>query len=502
MRISGLNSGMDTEQIIKDIMTAQRIPVDRVFQQKVQAEWKRDAYRDVNLKLSRFRDFTWSMRLSSTLEKYTATSSRTDLLTATATGRAQAGTYDLKVDKLATSAQFVSNPVTVPGEPAEPEGGETPKEKITSITINGTEIDISKYETAEELAAGVAKAINDDKDLGISAFAHGDKVSFTTTATGADAKIEVDENFVKIFGGSVTIVPPEGEDSGVGVGILMEETGEEVRGQDAVVTINGLETKQSSNSFEFNGIAVNLLKADTGATIRIEVSQDVDAVVDKVKEFVNMYNELVDELNLALREKAYRDFPPLTDAQRADLSDKEIELWEEKAKSGLLRSDSIISGILSEMRLALGGSVKDGETSLTLAQIGITTGAWHEYGRLNLNEDKLRSAIEENPDVVRDLFAQDGEEGSELGLSRRITTALDNGMARLERTAGKASIAFDQSFLGERIREYESRLSAMEERLLRYEESQWAKFAAMERVLGQLYSQGDWLTQQLMALQG
>ena len=232
------------------------------------------------------------------------------------------------------------------------------------------------------------------------------------------------------------------------------------------------------------------------------MSQDVDAVVDKVKEFVNMYNELVDELNLALREKAYRDFPPLTDAQRADLSDKEIELWEEKAKSGLLRSDSIISGILSEMRLALGGSVKDGETSLTLAQIGITTGAWHEYGRLNLNEDKLRSAIEENPDVVRDLFAQDGEEGSELGLSRRITTALDNGMARLERTAGKASIAFDQSFLGERIREYESRLSAMEERLLRYEESQWAKFAAMERVLGQLYSQGDWLTQQLMALQG
>ncbi|NMB21282.1 MAG: flagellar filament capping protein FliD, partial [Firmicutes bacterium] len=416
--------------------------------------------------------------------------------TATATGRAQAGTYDLKVDKLATSAQFVSNPVTMPVEPAEPGDGETPKEKITSITINGAKIDISKYTTAKELAAGVAKAINDDKNLGISAFAHGKRVSFTTTATGADAKIEVDENFVKIFGGRVTV------DQESGVGVLMVKDDKEVRGQDAVVTINKLKTEQSSNSFEFNGIAVNLLKADEDATIRIEVSQDVDAVVDKVKEFVNMYNELVDELNLALREKAYRDFPPLTDAQRADLSDKEIELWEEKAKSGLLRSDSIISGILSEMRLALGGSVKDGETSLTLAQIGITTGAWHEYGRLNLNEDKLRSAIEENPDVVRDLFAQDGEEGSELGLSRRITTALDNGMARLERTAGKASIAFDQSFLGERIREYESRLSAMEERLLRYEESQWAKFAAMERVLGQLYSQGDWLTQQLMALQG
>ncbi|MCK9525181.1 MAG: flagellar hook protein, partial [Limnochordia bacterium] len=61
MRISGLNSGIDTEQMIKDIMTAQRIPVDRVFQQKIQTEWKRDAYRDVNTKLSRFSNFVFDM---------------------------------------------------------------------------------------------------------------------------------------------------------------------------------------------------------------------------------------------------------------------------------------------------------------------------------------------------------------------------------------------------------------------------------------------------------
>jgi flagellar hook-associated protein 2 len=155
------------------------------------------------------------------------------------------------------------------------------------------------------------------------------------------------------------------------------------------------------------------------------------------------------------------------------------------------------------MRLALGAAVKDKDgNTMTLAQIGITTGSWYEYGRLNINEDKLRSAIEENPDVVQNLFAQGGDEGSEPGISRRISSVLDSGMKRLENTAGKASISYDQSFLGERIRDYESRLSAMEERLLRYEQSQWAKFTAMERVLGQLYSQGDWLTQQLAGLQG
>ena len=478
MRISGLNSGIDTEQMIKDIMTAQRIPVDRVFQQKIQTEWKRDAYRDVNTKLSRFSNFVFDMRLQATFQKSVATSSRTDILNATATGGAQAGTYDLEVKQLATSAQFVSDKVTVPIEDK-------------TFTINGKNIDVSEYTTAEELAAGVAKAINEDKDVGISAYAHGGKISFTTTETGAEAKISVDENFTAIFGGSVTVDPESG------VGLLAE-------GQDAEVEINGLTTKQSSNTFDLNGITVNLLEAKADTKVRIEVRQDVDAVVDKVKEFVNLYNELVDELNLATREEVFRDFPPLTDAQRADLSDKDIEIWEEKAKSGLLRSDSVIRGILSEMRLALGGVVEgeDGKGNMTLSQIGITTGSWYEYGRLNINEDKLRSAIEENPVGVQQLFTKQSDNAGETGLARRLATALDTGMARLTKTAGKASDPYDQSSFGERIRDYESRLSAMEERLLRYEQNQWNKFTAMERILGQLYSQGDWLTQQLASLQG
>ena len=498
MRISGLNSGMDTEQIIKDIMTAQRIPVDRVFQQKVKAEWQRDAYRDVNTKLSRFRNFAFDMRLSSTLQKYTATSSRTDILSASATGRAQPGTYDLEVTQLAKSARYVSDDVDLwkPVEPGESgDDGTTPPElKHTEFSMQAAdgktmvEIKIGDKDTLADIAA----KINSNKELGISAFVHGESISFTTTATGAEAAIVGDKAFNDIFG----MEPALGENE-------LREYG---RGQDAIVKINGLETTQSSNTFDVNGVTVNLLDAvEEGdpVKVRIEVRQDVDAVVDKVKEFVNMYNELVDELNLATREKVYRDFPPLTDAQRADLSDKEIEIWEEKAKSGLLRSDSIVSSVLSEMRLALGAAVKDKDgNTMTLAQIGITTGSWYEYGRLNINEDKLRSAIEENPDVVQNLFAQGGDEGSEPGISRRISSVLDSGMKRLENTAGKASISYDQSFLGERIRDYESRLSAMEERLLRYEQSQWAKFTAMERVLGQLYSQGDWLTQQLAGLQG
>lgn len=496
MRISGLNSGIDTEQMIKDIMTAQRIPVDRVFQQKVKAEWKRDAYRDVNTKLYRFDSFLLGLRLPSTFQRNIATSSRTDILNVTAAGDASPGTYDLKVTQLATSAQFVSDSVELDDN--------TPE----SFVINGKTISVGSYESAEDFVATVAKEINKDKDLGISAYAHGSQISFTTKEIGAGAEIIVDKNFTEIFGGEVDVdeVPIEGEEGDQPAVGTLRRGDQEMIGQDAIVEINGLITHQSSNTFDLNGITVNLLEAnkENPVTVRIEVRHDVDAVVDKIKEFVDLYNELVDEFNLMTREETFRDFPPLTDAQRADMSDKDIELWEEKAKSGLLRSDSILSGILSEMRIALGAVVKDEDgNAMTMAQIGITTGSWYEYGRLNVNEDKLRAAVEENPDGVQNLFMQGGDKSTaEPGIARRLDAALDKGMERLTETAGKASISYDESYLGKQIRDYESRLSAMEERLLRYEENQWRKFTAMERVLGELYAQGDWLTQQLMSMQG
>lgn len=163
-----------------------------------------------------------------------------------------------------------------------------------------------------------------------------------------------------------------------------------------------------------------------------------------------------------------------------------------------------MSRVLSEMRMALGGVVQnlEGEHN-SLAQIGISTGSWYEYGRLNLNEGKLRAAIEEDPNGVRDLFTKRSDDSEEeQGIARRLDTVLKNAMAQIKETAGEVHKPYDDSALGNRIRDFEERLTVMEERLMRFEEAQWRKFTAMERVLGQLYSQSDWLYQQLTAMQG
>lgn len=496
MRISGLASGMDTEQMIKDIMTAQRIPVDKVFQQKVKAEWKRDAYRDVNTKLLRFRNMAFDMTLQGTYQKNGATSSHKDILTVTATGKSQPGNYEIKVEELAESAKFISKSNVTFDVKIDPNDPDSQVERLTSFEIQGLD---SKMETisigANDTLGDVVAKINANKNLGISAFYNGDQVSFRTTATGEKTGFVVDENFTKIFGGNI-----DGEIDG-GYGVLKDQSGA-ITGKDAVLKVNDLDLKQSSNTFDLNGVTVNLHEAKKGTTVKVEVRQDVDAVVDKIKEFVNLYNELVDEFNLSTREETFRDFKPLTAQERSGLSDKEIEQWEAKAKSGLLRSDPILGSVLSEMRMALGAAVQGLEGNKTLSQIGIKTGSWYEYGKLHIDEEKLRSAVEEDPEGIRDMFTQQSEVAGEKGLARRLTSVLDNSMKRLTDTAGKASISYDQSFLGEQIRDYESRLGAMEERLIRYEQSQWDKFTAMERMLGQLNSQSDWLYQQLMTMQG
>ena len=111
-------------------------------------------------------------------------------------------------------------------------------------------------------------------------------------------------------------------------------------GKNAVFTFNGLETTRSSNTFTINGFEINL-KQPTTAPVTFSSAPDTDKVVESVVKFVDDYNKLIEDLNSKIREPKYRDFQPLSDEQKKDMKEKEIELWEEKAKSGTLRNDPI-----------------------------------------------------------------------------------------------------------------------------------------------------------------
>ena len=246
------------------------------------------------------------------------------------------------------------------------------------------------------------------------------KLMITTKEQGEDQFISIDREYIDGIAGDIF-----GRESAV-----FKEGGEGIRGKDAEFWFNENNPnennliKQSSNNFTMFGVNYSL---QSEGTVTINVESDVDSMFDKIKEFVDNYNELIDELNGLLKEKHYRDFQPLTREEKDAMTEKEIELWEEKAKSGLLRNDETITRILQTMRDGLYGSVYDGwehgmggdEKRLDgfyhTTQIGIATGNYQSGGKLEINEEKLRKAIIENPSVINLLFKTSDIKVPELG---------------------------------------------------------------------------------------
>ncbi len=111
MRIGGLASGIDTETMIKDLMNAERIPLDKLHQDRTKLEWKRDAFRDVNKMLADFdRNLIFNMKLSNTFNTKIISSTQENAVRATGNAGANSGTYRIEVKQLATSAINVGDP--------------------------------------------------------------------------------------------------------------------------------------------------------------------------------------------------------------------------------------------------------------------------------------------------------------------------------------------------------------------------------------------------------
>ena len=494
MRIGGIASGFDTEQIVNQLMEVERIPLDRIYQQKVRAEWQREEYRTFNTKIASFRDLVFNMQLQSTYLTRKVTSSDESAVSARISGSAQPGVYEIEASKLAAAASKVSQAGAGKRFTSYLESLEetTTILMCSSKTGEYTAIEIKPDDTMDSFIG----KINQNKELGITAIydEQTGAVAFQTRNTGksADIAFDMEDADTAAFVNEVFLKNPgTGPDGWEKV----------IQGQNAEFSINGLSTSRENNSFTIAGLAIDL-KAVTSGPVQLEVAQDTDAIFNSIKGMVDKYNELIDEIQSKINEPFYRDYPPLTEAQKKDMDEKEIELWEEKAKSGLLRSDRILTDLAYNMRRALGSIVGDLEGINSLHQIGISTGSWFENGKLHINESKLRDAIENKPDEVLALFTQNSEDDSKLGIARKLNKALEAGLDRLAKTAGKTTTLYDTSTLSEKIRRYEDQISAMEERLIRIENRYWAQFTAMERALSEMYAQSDWLYQQMMMMGG
>ncbi len=278
--------------------------------------------------------------------------------------------------------------------------------------------------------------------------------------------------------------------------------------KNATFTLNGLDTTRQSNTFTVAGMTVTLKEKTVGAeVITLSASTDTDKVFETIKGFIDEYNELLDFVNGKVTEERYRDYRPLTDEQKDALSEKEVERWEERARSGMLRNDQALRSPFDRMRVDMYSSVSGAlDTEFRqLSTIGITTSNnYMERGKLVINEDKLRAAIESDAEGVFQLFAADGASFEEKGIARRVRDTLDGAINSLADRAGgfRGKVQNNQFTLGRSLDDINDRISNFERRLQQVEERYWRQFNAMDAAVNRANQQAETLFSQLMGNQG
>ncbi len=265
---------------------------------------------------------------------------------------------------------------------------------------------------------------------------------------------------------------------------------EGVAGTNAKAIIDGKSYDLESNSVSVANVTYNLNSVTTGSAARVTVSTDVDALMESVQNFVDNYNKLLDSLNEKIHEPYYSDYMPLTEDEESAMKDADIEKWNEKAHSGLLKNSSQLQSIVEKMREALYTPIEglDGKYD-SASSIGISaSGSWDEYGHLYIDEDKLRAAIEEDSDVVYKIFSTNTKDYDTQGIAHRLSTIMDDGISAIKSEAGITTDSDDQSYLGLKIQDYESQLEALNDLIDEKYNFYYKKYSAMEQAISNMQS--------------
>lgn len=491
-----------------------------------------------------------------------------------------AGNIHLSADGSSISVKNGMRVSVVPGAVAKPDDAEALKK-----AAKGGDLALALFGAKE-----VSNSVTGDTtlgDLGITGLKGADgrtlgadvKLSELNTHNPAlsfeNGKIRVDGSAGQNVADAATMKQLFGVES-LKLGVESGKKSTEVKGQNAIVEIDGLVTERSSNNFTVNGLNFNLkettgtyeaasgilkmkdntpfdistlkdgqyiengtvynpdgsrtdiagltyekdgqtvtadglrmngkkLEIFNGKTETIQVTRNTDQIVEGIKSFVDEYNKLIKTLNDYLDEDtSYKKYPPLTEAQKKEMSEKEIELWEKKAKEGLLHRDSTIDAFLQSMRTTL--YEKPEGCPYALYDLGIETGEWESKGQLVFTADseaKLRQILESDPESVMKLFT-DSENGIFTKINRVIdeTAKVSSGSpgALVELAGIKGKVSEKNNTLYEQIKSIDDRIAVLKRTYEKQKNRYWSEFNTMEQLISNMNVQSSWLSQQFSTM--
>ena len=473
--VTGTGSGLDIDGLVANLVAAERTPAENRLNAREAVLTSRSAsFNSVKAALTEFESASSKLAKASTFSQFTTSSSDTTKATISATSSASLGSYQLAVTNLASAQTLASGTFSATTDTL---GTGTLTIAIGTPSYTGStyssftqtsSVDIT-IDSSNNTLAGVRDAINSaGAGVNASILKNGDdyQLLLVSEKTGLSNSMSV-----SVSGDSVG---SDIDDSGLSK-LAFNSSGSQLTqyaaGANANFSINGLAVSSASNTVTdvIDGVTLNLLSA-TASPITIDVKTDTDTIVAEVQAFVDLYN-------------TYASL--VTDLTKYDAT---------TGVAGDLQGDSTVRSVMSQIRSELGKSVTGLTGSYTsLVDLGISI---DKSGVMSFTQSTFKTAFAAAPTEVAGVFASTTVSGTAVeGVAEKLETLIEGFLVS---TTG----IFDSRITG-----INSQLEAIGEdradlarRMQSLEDRYFAQLNAMDSLLAEIETTGNFLTQQFEAM--
>ena len=529
IRMTGMVSGLDTDSIVKELVSAYSTKKEKYEKEQTKLGWKQEIWKDLNKEVNTFYKSVGNLRFAGGYSTKKTTSSDTTKATVSAGSNAVTGTQKLHVLSTAQSGYLTGGKITASDSSAKV----TSSTKLSELGFTEDETAlkfIAKDKDGKDISADIklskdstiSDAVKALRDVGLNASfdENNGRIFLSSSATGASTDFSLKSDGSDASKNLLNTLALNTDASEV---TEASKRATKIDGSDAAIVLNGVVYTSSSNNFSINGLSisvnavtdsVDLSKAKTNGSldadkisdmlvntplndseaISITTSTDTQGIYDKIKDFITSYNNIINKMTKLYNADSAGNYEPLTDDEKSEMSDSEIEKWETKIKDSLLRRDSTLSTVMSAMTTAMsGGATVNGKTYF-LSNFGISTlgymnaaeneqNAYHIDGdeddeNTSGNTDKLMTALNSDPDTVMDFMKQ---------MATNLYNAIDKQMTSTT-LRSKYSIYNDKEMTTQ-YKNYTTTIKQWETKISDKEDYYYKKFSSMESALSKLNSQ-------------
>ena len=452
--ISGMGGATFAEQLI----AAERMGKDQIFESnKTKYESQLDAYKLLESSLDKMTSHLEKINGDAFESKTSSISD--DNASITVESGAPAGNYDLHVQQLAQAHQLTKNFAS--------EDTLIPTTGVLEIQLGGKSISLDMAVLNPDGTATV-------KDLTSMINEHPDNPGVQASLVRTGGQVELMLSSKESGAANNINVTMNGADWGMT---------ERRAAQDAMVNLNGIDITSSSNNLAnvIDGVSIELNKAHAaGESSSIRIESDTDAREKAVEDFVDIFNDLMDEINKLTRSMGSQELDDLnkenedkdsdTDDKDEDDKDDDFNSSITEDQLGVLKGDSSIRMLQQGMRNAIFDSAPNG---MRLSDIGVEMG---RDGKLDIDSNKLSKALKDDPDAIQAMFTDSGS------YIDRLDTLIDPF------TKFQGSMDLKKDNLEKQIERVETSMDNHDRQMEQRYQIYLSQFTAMENTINQLNS--------------